>query len=117
MSAPPILSPVQDGAALAAPVPDTVTGPVRWSAYILECGDGTLYCGVAIDVARRMKDHATPKGSRYVRGHGGVKALLWSCEFPSRTLAQRVEYHLKRAPRQKKLAIVQTRALPPDWTA
>ena len=89
---------------------------VCWSAYILECGDGTLYCGVAIDADRRMKDHATPKGSRYVRGHGGVKTLLWSCELASRTLAQRVEYHLKRASRQQKLAIVQQNDLPADWT-
>ncbi len=90
---------------------------VRWSAYILECADGSLYCGVATDVARRMRDHATPKGSRYVRGHGGVKALLWSCELPSRTIAQRVEYHLKRASRQRKLALVATAILPDVWLA
>lgn len=89
---------------------------VRWSAYILECADGSLYCGVAIDVARRMRDHGTPKGSRYVRGHGGVKALLWSCELPSRTVAQRVEYHLKRATRQRKLALVAAGDLPAAWT-
>ncbi len=119
MSDPAGLTEPESGAADAAPIcaaraPRSV---VPWSAYILECGDGTLYCGVAIDVTRRMRDHATPKGSRYVRGHGGVKALLWSCELPSRTIAQRVEYHLKRASRQRKLALVQEGLLPQDWTA
>lgn len=113
------LSELDAGAPDAAPASKAAgpKAPVPWSAYILECADGSLYCGVAIDVARRMRDHATPKGSRYVRGHGGVKVLLWSCELASRAVAQRVEYHLKRATRQKKLAIIQTRALPPDWTA
>lgn len=113
---------MSDSAPLAAQPSDAeAASPGRptvcWSAYILECGDGSLYCGVAIDVARRMRDHATPKGSRYVRGHGGVKALLWSRELPSRTIAQRVEYHLKRASRQQKLALVATASLPDAWLA
>lgn len=114
MSDPAGLTEPESGAADAAPIcaaraPRSV---VPWSAYILECGDGTLYCGVAIDVTRRMRDHATPKGSRYVRGHGGVARLLWSTELPSRTHAQRVEYYLKRATRAQKLAIIAGRALP-----
>ncbi len=118
MSDPDVRAEADDGAADAAPLRATRAAKalVPWSAYILECADGSLYCGVAIDVARRMRDHATPKGSRYVRGHGGVKALLWSCELPSRTVAQRVEYHLKRATRQQKLALVAGRALPAGWT-
>lgn len=111
------LSELDAGAPDAAPA-SKATGPkapVPWSAYILECGDGTLYCGVAIDVARRIIDHGTSKGSRYVRGHGGVGRLLWSCELPSRTHAQRVEYRLKRTSRAQKLALVAGRNLPAGW--
>ncbi|WP_051356955.1 GIY-YIG nuclease family protein [Azorhizobium doebereinerae] len=113
------LSEPEAGAPDAAPAPKArgPKAPVPWSAYILECGDGTLYCGVAVDVSRRMQDHATPKGSRYVRGHGGVARLLWSAELPSRTVAQRVEYHLKRASRAQKLAIMERAELPAAWLA
>ncbi|MGU3494679.1 GIY-YIG nuclease family protein [Xanthobacteraceae bacterium A53D] len=117
MSAPPILPEAPAGAD-AAPVPARAAkakAPVPWSAYILECGDGSLYSGVALDVARRMADHGTPKGSRYVRGHGGVARLLWSCELASRTQAQRVEYFLKRATRARKLALVAGAPLPAEW--
>ncbi|GGF87894.1 hypothetical protein GCM10007301_54790 [Azorhizobium oxalatiphilum] len=114
LAAPASDSPSADSLSADAPAP-AIPATQCWSAYILECGDGTLYCGVAIDVARRMKDHATPKGSRYVRGHGGVARLLWSAELPSRTVAQRVEYFLKRATRAQKQAIIAGRALPAGW--
>ena len=38
--------------------------------YILRCGDGTLYTGVARDVERRLKQHRSGKGARYTRGRG-----------------------------------------------
>jgi predicted GIY-YIG superfamily endonuclease len=28
-----------------------------WSVYIVRCADGTLYTGIATDVARRVEEH------------------------------------------------------------
>ncbi len=43
---------------------------MNWSVYILRCGDGSLYTGVATDVARRFGEHQSqgPKAAKYVRG-------------------------------------------------
>ena len=43
---------------------------MKWSLYVLQCGDGSLYTGVAIDVAARFEAHCTGKGARYTRGRG-----------------------------------------------
>ena len=29
-------------------------GSAAWFVYLLRCGDGTLYCGIALDVAARL---------------------------------------------------------------
>lgn len=89
--------------------------PDAWHAYLLECGDGTLYCGVARDVARRMRDHGTAKGARYVRGHGGVKRLLWSRAFASRGGALRAELRIKALARLAKLELAATGHMPGGW--
>ncbi|MEN3931183.1 GIY-YIG nuclease family protein [Microvirga sp. W0021] len=74
-----------------------------WWIYLVLCGDGTLYCGIARDVERRMADHATAKGSRYVRAHGGVDKVQWRYETISRSAAQRIEAWIKRLSRQEKI--------------
>ena len=45
-----------------------------WHLYLLRCGDGTLYCGIAVDVAARLKQHAEGKGAKYTRGRGPLLA-------------------------------------------
>jgi putative endonuclease len=37
--------------------------------YMLRCGDGSLYTGVAKDVSARLKQHQEGKGARYTRAH------------------------------------------------
>lgn len=41
-----------------------------WKLYILRCGDGTLYTGIARDVEKRLQLHRTGKGAKYTRGRG-----------------------------------------------
>lgn len=63
---------------------------------MLRCRDGSLYTGIATDVARRLAEHATgPKGSRYLRGRGPLRLVLQS-EVGSRSLATRAEIRIKR---------------------
>lgn len=47
-----------------------------WSLYILRCGDGTLYTGIAVDVQARLEQHCNGKGAKYTRGR-------WSWCTPS----------------------------------
>ena len=42
---------------------------MAWFVYLLECVDGSLYTGVAVDVDKRYASHAAGKGARYTRAH------------------------------------------------
>lgn len=76
-----------------------------WSVYLLECGDGSIYCGTARDVDARIKAHATLKGSRYVRTHGGVRRLIGSIACDSRSEACAFETRAKGLSRRQRLAL------------
>jgi len=84
-----------------------------WSVYLIRCGDGSLYTGVARDVARRFEEHSASegKGAKYLRGRGPLRLVL---EHPvgERGLALRVEGRIKKLPRaQKELLLDGTRTV------
>jgi putative endonuclease len=66
----------------------SAVSPKGWFVYILECRDGSLYTGIAIDVARRYALHAAGRGARYTRSHPPER-LLASFEHPDRSSAAR----------------------------
>lgn len=78
---------------------------MEWHVYLLRCADGSCYCGIAMDVGRRLAQHngLLPGGARYTRGRRPV-TLLASAACGSRSEALQAEYRVKRLPRQKKLA-------------
>lgn len=79
--------------------------PKKWSVYVLECGDGSLYVGATTDVAARVKAHNAGKGGKYTRSHLPVKAVhVERCA--SRGAALTREAEIKRWTRQKKLALI-----------
>ncbi len=73
--------------------------------YILRCGDGTLYTGVAKDLAARMKQHETGRASRYTRAHLPV-TLVWSRTCDSWGDALREEHRIKQLTRAEKEAMI-----------
>jgi putative endonuclease len=73
--------------------------------YIVECADGSLYTGWAMDVAQRVKTHNAGRGARYTRMHGPVK-LVYAEEQPNRVTAMKRELEIKRWPRDKKLKLI-----------
>jgi predicted GIY-YIG superfamily endonuclease len=80
-----------------------VTGP--WVVYLLRCGDGTLYCGIATDVEARLTAHGCGKGAKYTKGRGPL-ALIHSEDCPDKSSALRRERQIKRMSRAVKLALV-----------
>lgn len=73
-----------------------------FSIYLLRCRDGSLYTGIATDVARRILEHAeSPKGARYLRGKGPL-TLVYQREIGGRSLATKVENWVKQLPRHEK---------------
>lgn len=83
-------------------------GPGTWHLYVLRCGDGTLYTGIALDVRARLQAHREGKGARYTRGRGPLR-LLHQEPAGTRGAALRLEAQVKALPRAKKLAWIQTR--------
>lgn len=81
--------------------------PVSWFVYIIECRDGSLYTGIAIDVARRYALHAAGRGARYTRSHPPAR-LLGCFEHPDRSSAMRAEYAIKQLTPAAKRALVRS---------
>lgn len=78
-----------------------------WFVYIIECADGSLYAGVATDVARRFEEHqvGAPRGAKYTRGKGPLK-LVYQREVGTRSEACKEELRIKSLTRKKKLALI-----------
>lgn len=76
-----------------------------WYVYLIECMDGSVYTGVAVDVARRYAQHAAGKGARYTRSHP-PRRLLASFEHPDRSSALKAEHAIKRLSAADKRALV-----------
>ena len=82
-----------------------------WYVYLLECKDGSIYTGIAIDVAARYAAHASGKGARYTRSHPPAR-LLASTEYPDRSSALKAEYRVKQLkPAAKRNFIAQLSAI------
>ena len=96
-------------------------GPLRhwrarahWHVYLLECADGTLYCGVTTDLARRLAQHngLAPGGARYTSGRRPVR-LLASRVCAHKSAALRLECAVKARPRAEKILFLQQGVVAP----
>ena len=78
-----------------------------WHVYLLECADGTIYCGVAKDPVKRLAQHngALPGGARYTCGRRPVR-LLGSRQCENKSEALKLELKIKSLPRCRKLLMV-----------
>jgi putative endonuclease len=79
-----------------------------WFVYVARCADGSLYCGIAKDVAARLAQHDAGKGARYTRGRGPL-ALLAKRRCGSHGDALRLELAVKALPREEKERLVSAR--------
>jgi putative endonuclease len=77
----------------------------QWFLYLIECEDGTLYTGIAIDPQARFALHAAGKGARYTRSHP-PRRLLLTVAFPDRSSASKAEYRVKQMPLEEKRRFV-----------
>ena len=72
--------------------------------YIVQCVDGSLYTGWAVDVLARVKVHNAGRGAKYTQTRRPVH-LVYSETWPSRADAMRREREIKRWSRARKLAL------------
>lgn len=78
----------------------------RWFVYVARCADGSLYTGIARDVAARIRAHDAGKGARYTRGRGPLTVcVVRRCS--SKGDALRLELAIKRLARLDKERMMQ----------
>ena len=80
-------------------------GRKDWTVYILRCGDGSLYTGIAKDVQARFKQHLEGRGATYTRTRLPVK-LLYQQGGLAHSEALIREAQIKAMPRLKKEELI-----------
>jgi putative endonuclease len=75
---------------------------VSWYVYLIECRGGSIYTGIAVDVAARYAAHAAGKGARYTRSRPPQR-LLAVLAMADKSSALREEHRIKQlSPAQKR---------------
>lgn len=76
-----------------------------WFVYMLRCGDGSLYTGIARDVQARLQMHRSGKGAKYTRGRGPLE-LMYMEECADKSEALKREWAIKALSREEKLHLI-----------
>lgn len=72
-----------------------------WQLYILRCGDGSLYTGIAVDARKRLAVHRSGRGAKYTRGRTPLE-LVYMEPCPDHSAALRRELEIKSLSRGEK---------------
>jgi putative endonuclease len=72
-----------------------------WFLYMIECVDGSIYTGIAVDVESRYAAHCQGTGARYTRSHPPLRLLGYE-SHPDRSSASKAEYRIKKLTAGKK---------------
>ena len=81
---------------------------MSWFLYMIECVDGTLYTGIAVDVEARFALHLAGKGAKYTRAHPPLR-VVFRRRFKDRSLASKAEYAMKQLSREEKWGVCKAR--------
>lgn len=74
--------------------------------YILECADGTLYCGWTNHLKERVAAHNAGKGAKYTKNRRPV-VLKYYETFSTKQEAMRREWAVKQLSRKEKLELIE----------
>ena len=77
----------------------------NWVCYLLQCADGTLYCGITNEMNRRIAAHNAGEGAKYTRGRTPVR-LVYCEDCADKSAALKREMEIKGLPRAEKLALI-----------
>ncbi len=72
-----------------------------WTLYILKCNDDSLYTGITNNLEKRLNDHESGKGAKYMRGKTPF-SLVYLEEHNDRSSASIREAEIKKLSRPEK---------------
>ena len=73
--------------------------------YLVQCVDGTLYCGWTNNMEKRLKAHNDGKGAKYTRSRRPV-TLVYCESFDTKQEAMKRDANRKRLNRHEKWELV-----------
>lgn len=74
--------------------------------YLVQCADGTLYCGWTNHLEERIKTHNAGKGAKYTKSRRPVKLVFYET-FDTKEEAMRREAAIKKFTRKEKLKLIE----------
>lgn len=77
----------------------------EWVVYLLECSDGTLYCGITNNLEKRLRTHNRGKGAKYTRGRLPVRLRCYR-RVGGKGEALRLECRVKKVRRCRKEGVL-----------
>lgn len=77
----------------------------KWFVYIVECSDNSLYTGISTDVARRVAEHNSKKGAKYLRGKLPAR-IVYTEAANNHVEAAKREREIKGWKREKKYSLI-----------
>ena len=77
----------------------------NWIVYVLRCGDDSLYTGVTTDLRRRVDEHESGSGSKYVRSRLPVSVAYVEMGHDQSSALSR-EYEIKQMSKTQKEDLV-----------
>jgi len=78
----------------------------KWHVYLLRCRDGSLYCGIATDIDRRVSEHNSGKGAKYIVPSRRPAKCVWKQTAKDRSAASKLEHWIKQRGSDAKEIIV-----------
>lgn len=78
---------------------------MSWTVYLIECGDGSLYCGVTTDLQKRLRAHKEGRGAKYTRGRGPLKIVFHEAGHGHGDALRR-EIEIKKLTKDQKLELI-----------
>jgi len=78
-----------------------------WFVYLVRAANGSLYCGISDDPARRFVQHQTGKGARFFASSPAV-VLVYVESWPDKGEALRQERLIKKLKKSAKECLVQS---------
>lgn len=75
--------------------------------YMLRCKDNSIYTGITTNLNHRMNEHfgKTKEGAKYTKMHDAAKLLI-AFESENKSLASKLEYHIKQLSKVQKEKLV-----------
>ncbi|MCF0260056.1 MAG: GIY-YIG nuclease family protein [Erysipelotrichaceae bacterium] len=77
----------------------------KYYSYMVECADGSFYCGYTTSLQKRIITHNKGRGAKYTKSRRPVKLVYFEV-FETRHDAMSREWHMKKLTRRQKERLI-----------